>query len=345
MTRNVVVVALLFLAVGCTRFGTNPAGGPFARKPRTLPDPYSPVPPAPPATNSPLALAEATPGAVIPAGGADAPLVLPKSRVDLPREYRPFDKERSAAPPTTQSVSVPATAHVAEVKKLVQAATERWQSVNCYEATVTRRELAPNKKLTEDVVLYRFRKEPMALYMKNLGESGKGREILYYPSKHDDKIHSIIGKGDENFLLKVGDRAPAVSPDMPLVKSRTRYSIREAGHGTPIARLSQWVAKAESGKLPMENLTYLGEVQRKEYPYPLLGVQLVLRPNDDPLLPQGGTRQWYFDPKSDSPSHGFQVLIIATDPAGREVEYYLFEKVNFHVRLTDADFDPARLGK
>jgi hypothetical protein len=242
-------------------------------------------------------------------------------------------------------VSVPATAHVAEVKKLVQAATERWQSVNCYEATVTRRELAPNKKLTEDVVLYRFRKEPMALYMKNLGESGKGREILYYPSKHDDKIHSIIGKGDENFLLKVGVRAPAVSPDMPLVKSRTRYSIREAGHGTPIARLSQWVAKAESGKLPMENLTYLGEVQRKEYPYPLLGVQLVLRPNDDPLLPQGGTRQWYFDPKSDSPSHGFQVLIIATDPAGREVEYYLFEKVNFHVRLTDADFDPARLGK
>jgi hypothetical protein len=232
-----------------------------------------------------------------------------------------------------------------EVKKLVESAAQRWQSVNCYEATVTRRELAPNKKMTEDVVLYRFRKDPMAVYMKNLGESGKGREILYYPSKHEDKIHAIIGKGDENFLFKAGDRAPAVSPDMPLVKSRTRYSIREAGHGTPIARLSQWVARAETGKLPAGNLTFLGEVRRKEYPYALLGVQLVMRPGDDPHLPQGGTRQWYFDPKPDSPSRGLPVLIIATDPAGREVEYYLFEKMNFQVRLTDADFDPERLGR
>lgn len=123
--------------------------------------------------------------------------------------------------------------HIAEVKKLAETAAEKWAKTDSYEATVTRRELAPNKQMTEDMVQYQFRKDPMAVYIKNIGESGKG-EIIYYPSKHEDKIHAVIGKGDENFLYKVGQKAPAVSPDFPLVKSKTRYSIREAGLGTPI---------------------------------------------------------------------------------------------------------------
>lgn len=365
MIRSLVLVALAFLVIGCTRFGTNPAGGPFTRKPKPLPEPYSAIPPAPPATSAPLALGSPIRPApeVVPAGGipvTDEP-VPPKRRDPNERKLpRPFAKDRAtpdpAVPaPTAQPPSLPgydavprqaaSPGHVAEIKKLVEAAAARWSTVNCYEATVTRRELAPNKKMTEDVVLYRFRKEPMAVYIKNLGELGKGREILYYPSKHDDKIYSIIGKGDENFLLKAGDRAPAVSPDMPLVKSKTRYSIREAGHGTPIARLGRWVALVEAGKIPVEHLTYLGEVKRKEYPYPLLGVQLKLRPNDDPLMPGGGTRQWFFDPNRDSPSHAFPILITASDPNGREIEYYLFERMDFSVRFSDADFDPALLGK
>jgi hypothetical protein len=350
MTRSLALVAIAVLLVGCTRFGTNPAGGPFIRKPKSIPEPYSP---GPPATNSPLALGSPTLPAreVMPAGGTADPneQVLPKRKEPKERKLpRPFAKDRPAPPsaiPAPTPQAVPAAGHVAEVKNLVEAAEAKWKTVDCYEATVTRRELAPNKKMTEDVVLYRFRKEPLAVYIKNLGESGKGREILYFPSKHEDKIYSILGKGDENFLLKAGDRAPAVSPDMPLVKSKTRYSIREAGHGTPIARLGGWIAKVEAGKIPAENLTYLGEVKRMEFPYPLLGVQLKLRPNDDPLMPHGGTRQWFFDPKTESPSHAFPVLITATEPNEREVEYYLFEKMNFTVTFSDANFDPARLGK
>jgi hypothetical protein len=365
MIRSLIPVALAFLVVGCTRFGTNPAGGPFLRKPKPLPEPYSAIPPAPPATNAPLAIGSPTLPApeLAQAGGILVPdkPVPPKRRDPSERKLpRPFAKDRTSPEP---AVSTPATklpslpgyaavpeqvaspGHIAEVKELVEAAAARWSTVNCYEATVTRRELAPNKKVTEDVVLYRFRKAPMAVYIKNLGEAGKGREILYFPSKHDDRIYSIIGKGDENFLLKVGDRAPAVSPDMPLVKSKTRYSIREAGHGTPIARLNGWVAKAEFGQIPAENLTYLGEVKRREFPYPLIGVQLELRPGDDPLMPRGGTRQWYFDPSLQSQSHHLPVLIIALEPGGKEVEYYHFEKMDFSKRFSDADFDPARLGK
>lgn len=340
MKRSLALIALALLLAGCTRFGTNPAGGPFARKARPRPDPYSP---GPPQTTAPLALGDSktqdVDSSVTPAGGLSPEQLLPRRRPDPPPGQipSPFAKDRQPAKPTTNDV--------AEVKKLADAAAERWKTVDCYEAVVSRRELAPNKQMTEDRVLYQFRKEPMAVYIRNLGEVGKGREILYSPAKHGDKIYSVVGKGDENFLYKVGQKAPAVSPDFALVKSKSRYSIREAGHGTPIARVGAWAAKAEAGKIPAGSLTYLGEVNRKEYPYPLLGVQLKLRPGDDPLLPDGGTRHWYFDPKPDSSSHAFPVLITAAEPSGKEVEYYLFEKMDFSVKFTDADFDPARLGK
>jgi hypothetical protein len=229
------------------------------------------------------------------------------------------------------------------VKKLAEAAAAKWAKVNTYECVVTRRELAPNNKMNDDVVLYRFRKEPMSVYLRNLDEANQPREIIY--NSGEDKIHAIVGKADATVLFKAGSKAPVVSPDFPMVKEKTRYSIREAGYGTPIARIASWVAKAENGTIPPSALTYLGEVQRKEYPYPLLGVQLKLRPGDEPNMPNGGLRQWFFDPNPNSPSYNWPVLIIATEPNGREVEYYLFEKFRLQVPLTDADFDPARLKK
>ena len=62
-------------------------------------------------------------------------------------------------------------------------------------------------------------------------------------------------------------------------------------------------------------------------------------------MPNGGTRAVVLRLAADSPSYTFPVLIIATEPNGKEVEYYLFQKMNFNVKFTDADFDPARLGK
>ena len=58
-----------------------------------------------------------------------------------------------------------------------------------------------------------------------------------------------------------------------------------------------------------------------------------------------GTRVYFFDMRKDSPAYGMPVLVVATDPMGREQEYYLFEKIRRPANLTDAHFDPARLGK
>lgn len=381
MSRTLSIIALAVLLTGCTRYGTR-ANGPFAVKPK--PNPSGTIPPGPAANSSQLALAnelqplpplppeegqlipprgtEGSARGVIPAGGTPPEEVagfppLRKRRPDptppdLPSPFAPKDggmstpKAPDAKAPEPKAPPAAANAkNLAEVKKLAEGAAAKWEKVEAYEATVTRRELAPNKVMSDDTVLFQFRKEPLGVYMRNIGESGKGREILYSPGKHGDAIHAIVGEGDGNLLYKTGAKAPAVSPDFPLVKSKTRYSIREAGYGTPITRLNGWVTKAESGKIPAENLTSVGPVNRKEYPYPLQGVQLVVRPGDDQYLPNGGMRQWFFDTKADSTGNGYPVLIIATEPNGKEVEYYLFEKLNFEAKFTDADFSPDRLGK
>lgn len=384
MCRTLAFLILVGFIAGCTRYGTSPSGGPFARKPSS--DPTIPTPP--PANNSPLALGTPfqpgvsasddnpiipprPPDSIRPAGnnalGTATPTGGPPHGDNSAAALTPWPRDGDPQPgqialplsPRAPSGVVPASGaamaataptgpssaalNITEVKKLAILAAERWAKVDTYEAVVTRKELTPAKEVNEDVVLYQYRKEPMSVFIRNLGESGKGREILYNPSKHGDKIYVMIGKGDS--ILPAGIKVPPVSPDDPRVREKSRYSIREAGLGTPIAKVANWVAKAESGKIPPDALRFLGTVNRKEYPYPLVGISLKLRPGDEAVMPNGGTRQWFFDPKPDSNSFGWPVLIIATEPDGREVEYYLFDKVKTQVRYTEADFAPERLGK
>ena len=237
-----------------------------------------------------------------------------------------------------------AAKNLGELKALLTTANAAWKATDNYSATLTRRELNPAGDLNSEVLLFQFRREPMSVYTLNVSESGKGREVVYNPTKHGDKLYVMLGQGD-NRLMKAGFIAPPVSPDDPRVKEKARYSIRDAGLGRTVGALTAAVAKLEAGKVPPDSIVYNGEVKRDEYPHPLVGVTHKLRPGDDPLLPAGGTRLYFFNMKKDAPGFGLPVLVIATDPAGKEAEYYLFEKLISPAGLTDADFDPARLKK
>jgi hypothetical protein len=314
-----------------------------------------PEPPQPPnealivPPKAPSAAPIEQPGEIVQTGGfaaedASFPPGKRRPQSDIPLSPTPQKDTRATSPAPSPPPVNPTAQSLAAVKKLVAEAAEKWDKVTTYEAVVTRRELSPKGDMNDDVVLYQFRKDPMSVYIRNIGESGKGRELLYSPTKHGDKIYAIVGEGDSR-LMRAGTKAPAMSPDSPLVKDKTRYSIREAGYGTPIARVAMWAEKVEAGKIPAEALTFLGPVMRPEFKQPVVGVQLKLRAGDDPLLPTGGTRLWFFDKNADSPANGFPVLIIATETNGREVEYYLFEKLKFGAPLTDSDFSPERLNK
>ena len=254
--------------MGCTRFGTNPAGGPFTRKPKTIPDPYSPNPPGPAVTNSPLALAAPTPSTpgVMPAGAsATAEQPLPRRRPDPATGQPP-------SPSTTGAVTPPVSAaeHLAEVKRLVEAATAKWKTVDCYEAMVTRRTGTQQ-------------------------EAERGRGAVPVPQGADGGLHEErrrIGQGSRCRTSRAstttrstpssgratktsctrsaeGRRSHLGSASQ---KAKTRYSIREAGHGTPIARLNGWVARAEPVRFRREP-ELPGRGGRNEFPHSYSWVQ------------------------------------------------------------------------
>lgn len=328
--------------------------------PTGSPDDNRVVPDRPP---EPVALAkgydpvgDVTPAGGVPADGSIPPFTKRKPEPQPKELPSPFAPKSPADPPTTPvppgtpapvaPAANPAAKNLEELKKLGRIATERWAKITDYEATVTRRELTPKGTMNDEVILYQFRKEPLGLFTRTLSESGKGREIVYSPAKYGDKIHLIIGEGDSPVpFVKAGYNPGPFSLDDKKVKEKSRYSVRDAGFGTPIGKFGEFVGLMESGKLPANALTYQGPTNRPEFSAPHIGVQLALRPGDDAMMPTGGVRQWFFDPRPDSPAYGMPVLMIARDPKGKEVEYYLFDKLKCPAGLTDAHFTPDRLGK
>lgn len=352
MTRTFALLSLVTLLAGCTRYHSR-AQGPFA-KPVLEP----PVAAKPVTNQSPLGMSSAKPpgatdpgerSVVPPKSDAPAGAALPDAD---PEAFPPFRKREPKAPlpspfaPKTDAPKsdTPAKGGLTELKALVATANAAWKGVDTIEAQLTRREINPQGAATSEVVQFQYRREPMSVHTHTISESGKDREVLYSPAKHGDKIYLKIGKGDERAFLKVGSVLD-VSPDNAMVKEKARYSIRDASIGKSATRLADTVAKIEAGKLPADALLYLGPVKRDEYAYPLTGVTLAMKPGDDPLFPNGGTRHFYFDLKEKSPSFGLPVLTFATDDKGKEAEYYLFEKVKSPADLTDAHFDPKRLKK
>jgi hypothetical protein len=242
MHRRFAILLLALLMIGCERYRSR-AQGPFPRnaatanaaQPKRPPLALSgPVPPAPPGgmDESPLVPPRPPePGAI--ANAVPAPPKTPvveEERVEpaggLPPRKKPAT-EPPAAPKPTPAAATPA-ANFAPIKKLADASTEKVKTLGNYEAHFFRRENVDGNAGPLEEVIFRFRADPMAVYMKNVSETGLGREVLYNPSQHGEKIHVIVGKGDSR-LLKAGFKAPAMSPDSPQVRQKSRHSIRESG--------------------------------------------------------------------------------------------------------------------
>lgn len=334
MIRTAALIALACALTGCMKFQSRPQG-PFAKPKKDIPPPYgsaAPAPPKPIGGQSPLDLPSATP--IPPAAPDERSLIPPK----------PSGPSATANPPAAAPIDKGAK-NLSDLKSLTAAASAAWSKVTTYELQLTRRELNPKGAINNEVLVFQYRRDPMAVYTHTISGNGKDRQTVYNPSAFKDELHVKLGQGDGAGPFRPGMVAPSVSPDYEKVKEKSRYSIREAGFGRWIAALNKTVANVEAGRLPADALVHNGEVKRDEYPYPLIGVTHNLRPADDPLIPSGGTRFYYFDMKPGSPSYGLPVVIVAFDANNKEVEYYFADKVRNPANLTDANFDPARLKK
>jgi hypothetical protein len=213
-------------------------------------------------------------------------------------------------------------------------AAESYAAIQGYTVQVRRREQVNGQDKPEEVMLFKFRKQPFSVYFKWVGPVGKDREAIYVKGQHDDKLHTLLAAGDMPFM-PAGKRM-SLSPDSVFVRSASRHSVTEAGLGTLIDQFGQLAAPCPPGRPPLSK--YLGEVKRPEFEAPVIAVEQTIASGAEPLLPCGGTRLWLFDIGTHLP-----VLVSTRDAANHEVEYYCYTSFQPANSLTDADFDPEKV--
>ncbi len=259
-----------------------------------------------------------------------------EERPPLPVPSRSVAQPADSGVKQTAFTTPPAAASPVPPRVLYEKAAQRYQAMDTYVMRLRRREVVNGKSRPEEVVLVKFRQEPWSVYFKWIGPEAKGREAVYVKGRPGNEIHTLTAAGDMPFF-PAGQRF-SISADSPLVKSKSRYPISEAGLGTAIRRFGVIVAAVEKGDPKAGTLRSLGLVKREEFPEPVEGLEQTVPPESDPLLPRGGRRWWYFDQ-----ALGLPVLIVTHDETGREVEYYCHDRIQYPARLDDGDFDPDRL--
>jgi hypothetical protein len=298
-----------------------------------------PAPATPPPADIPVVPVPLPPRGREPAPSPAASGITPASASAAAPSQTPADAANNPAkaPPPPVVVTTPA-APGDSVRRLHQLATGRYATMDSYIARLTRREQVNGKNGPEEIMLFKFRKEPWSIYFKWLGETGKGREVVYVKGQHENKIHTLLAAGDMP-LMPAGKRL-ALPIDSSLVRSACRHPITEAGIGASIERLGTLLSATERGDKTAGTLTALGPQARAEFRRPAEVVEHVIPAGAEPELPRGGRRQYWFDPETNLP-----LLVIARDEKDQEVEYYRYDKLLFPVKLDADDFDPDKLWK
>ncbi|HEY8504523.1 MAG TPA: DUF1571 domain-containing protein, partial [Gemmataceae bacterium] len=239
--------------------------------------------------------------------------------------------------PKDPGAEKPEPEHAGSVEELYRRALKRHESIDSFTARLQRRECGRTGPKPLELLLFKYRKTPLSIHFKWVGEEGRGREVLWVEGKYDNKIQIRTAAGDVP-LMPAGQRL-ALSPTSPLVRAQSRHHIREAGMTGTLEMLARKLRAQEMNpSVPL--LKYLGPAERPEYPYPLDGLEVTMSPDEEDCLPEGGTRYVYFDPMPGSPSFGLPVVFVTNDRSGRTVEYYCFDRFLCPVRLDDRDFDP-----
>lgn len=249
-------------------------------------------------------------------------------------------REETLPPPLeTEKTSPDTRVHSGDpLRELSRNAAKAYAGVDSYVLRLRRREMVGNQKMPEEMMLLKYRRQPMSIYLKWLGNEGKGREVVYVQGKYDNNIQVRMAAGDVPLLP--GGMRMAFSPDNRMVREKSRYPISEAGLGPLVARFGKLIDAVEKGDKSQGSVKHLGEILRPEFDGKVEAVLQTIPLKSDPLFPRGGERLWCFDRTLHLP-----ILIVSKDNTGREVEYYCHDRIQFPVRLDDDDFNPDVLWK
>jgi hypothetical protein len=331
------LVACLFL-VGCgvensVRDGfvkANPAA--TARAARA----DSPTPPDLRIPASAVASAQDIPLVPVP------PVPLGSGAVPAPPPLAPIPPSPAPSAVIAASAQAPALAPMdsqektPSLRQLQQDGAQWYAGVDSYIVRMTRREQVNGVAKPEEVMLFKFRKEPWSVYFKWVGKAGHDREVLYVKGQFENKIHTRLAAGDAPFM-PAGQKM-ALDVDSALVRSAGRHSITEAGLGACVERFGALLDAQERGDRSHGVLTDLGVQNRPEFSQPVHGAEMTIPPGAETELPKGGHRLFYFDAE-----HHLPMLVITFDNQNQEVEYYLYDRLQAPVHLDADDFNPEKL--
>jgi hypothetical protein len=218
---------------------------------------------------------------------------------------------------------------------LLEQAKTRCATLDSYIVRLTRREQVKGKANPEEILLFKFRKQPFSVHFKWLGETAKGREVIYVKGRYDDKIHTKLAAGDAP-LIPAGTRW-AVSPDSALARSASRHPITDAGICHCVESLAALLNAQERGDRRHGTITAIAPQRRPEFKQPVETLERVIPPGVEPELPRGGRRILCFDPDWQLP-----MLVVTYDETGREVEYYRYDRLQAPLNLDEDDFNPDK---
>ena len=224
------------------------------------------------------------------------------------------------------------------LRTLERLAAERLAGTPSYIARLRRREQVDGKQRPEELILFKFRLEPVSIYMRWLGTEAKNRELIYVKGQHEDMLHVLLAANDPSGLSANGRRTVMQSGN-PAGLGKERYPVSETGIAALIGRFGKLVDAVERGDGKVGSIKNLGPVKRPEFDAPVIAVMHLIPPGFDSGLPKGGQRLWYFDK-----SLRFPVLVIAHDSQGQEVEYYCFDHFLFPGALKKRNSTPPSWG-
>ena len=324
--RRVMAAGVMFLA-GCVGLGDSPLATIESNRPPTthvgdnaVVQAERDIPIVPLPSLSPPARTQTAPRSVTP------PPVVPATN------------PTPSTPPTPTAPQADGTSETPphSARQLLQQAASRCATFDSYIVRLTRREHLKGKGNPEEIIAFSFRKNPFSVHFKWLGDTAKGREVVYVKGRFDSKIHTKVAAGDAP-LLPAGARL-SLSPDNPLVRSASRHPITDAGICQCVESLTAQLDAQERGDRRQGTLTAIAPQRRPEYPSPVETLERLIPPGVEPALPHGGRRLIYFDPDWHLP-----LLVITYDDKGNEVEYYRYDRLMTPANLDDDDFNPDKL--
>src|SRR5262249_37770425 len=127
--------------------------------------------PAEPSPTQPIVQASATAPAPPSATAPPAPRAGP----DLapPPSSPPGPALNPPPMPTPGPISQPANDPLVAMRRMHQQAVEQYNGIDSYIVRLTRREQVNGKNHPEEVLLFKFRKQPWSLFFKWIGAEGK----------------------------------------------------------------------------------------------------------------------------------------------------------------------------